>query len=120
MREDLVIDGKMDAFTQLHVARKLSPAMPLVLALNDPENADKPKAMLVITLLSYISDEDSEFVINKCLSLVKRRQEKGFVKIMAANNVLAFHDITMDDISELVGKVVVDNLGDFLNTALAK
>ena len=120
MIEDYIIGNKLDTFTQLNIARKLSPAMPLVSVLNDPDNAEKPKAMLVITLLSYISDEDSEYVVNKCLSAVRRIQGDKSVKITTSGGVLAFQDMTMDEVSEMVGRVILDNLGDFLDTALAK
>ena len=74
---DMVIDGKhysttgqLDAFTQLHVARKLSPALGGIEGLVKEENADKDKSILTVITLSYLSDADVDFVIKKCLGVV--------------------------------------------------
>ena len=116
-----MVDGKLDAFSQLHLARKLSPALALVLALNDPANSEMPKSVLVVTLLSYLSDDDSDYVVKKCLGSVKFNQPGvGPVKIVTKDGTLVFSEITIETITELVAKVIVDNLGDFLNTALAR
>lgn len=116
---DYIIAEKLDTFTQLHLARKLSPAMPIVSVIQNPDNATKSKSMLVVMMLSYISDEDSDYVVKKCLSVVRRIQDNQPQRVITTGGVLAYADMNMEDITEMVAKVVLDNLGDFLNTALA-
>lgn len=117
--DDYVITGTLNVFDQLALARKLAPALPLVdLQLKD-DNKDKPKALLVVIMLSQLSDTDSTFVIGKCLSVVMRKQENGsLAKVVTKDGVLLFDDITMTDLLELTSKVIEANLGDFLRTAL--
>lgn len=112
------LSGKLDVFTQLSLARKLAPALPVVDVQLKEENKGKPKAILVVMMLAQISDEDSAFVVRKCLSAVMRKQDTGLAKVQAANGSIMFDDITMDEILEMVSWVIEENLGDFLRTAL--
>jgi hypothetical protein len=110
---------RLDAFSQLHIARKMGPALPLVEGLVATENADKDKGILTVLIFSHISDADTEFVIHKCLSVVQRRQESGkFAKIQAPDGCLMFDDIPMMDMLQLAIAVIEENLGDFFRTAL--
>ena len=119
--EDYAIDGKLDTFSQLNVARKLNPAIAIMATMADPDNADKPKSLMVVAMLSYLVDEDSDYVIKKCLSLVKYKNADGqLFKVVTPNGALAKGDMTMEDMTELTAKVILENLGDFLNTALAR
>lgn len=110
---------KLDAFVQLHIARKLGPALPIVEGLVDPANVAKDKSVLTLLMFSHISDTDTEFIIRKCLSVVQRRQEDGKpVKIQAPDGSLMFDDIPLADLLTLTVAVVDENLGDFFRTAL--
>lgn len=112
--------GKLDAFSQLHVARKLGPAVPLVQGMVDLANASKDKALLSVLMLGHISDVDADFVVRKCLSVVTRREDTGaLAKIQTPNGDLMFQDISMGDILALTNAVIEENLGDFFRTALA-
>lgn len=115
-----VLNTKMDAFTQLHLARKLGPAIPIVQGLTDPANASKEKSLLTILMLSQIADIDTEYVIKKCLAVVSRQQEGGkLARIQSQDGSLMFDDITMTTMLELTVAVIEENLGDFFRTALA-
>jgi hypothetical protein len=112
--------SKLDAFTQLHMARKLSPAMPIIDAMFKESNGDKDKSVLSVLLLSRITDEDTDYLVRKCLSTAFRRQPDGkLAKIQAPDGSLMFDDMTLDVILELTMKILEDNLGDFFRTALA-
>lgn len=112
------LSGKLDVFTQLSLARKLAPALPIVDVQLQKENKGKPKAILVVMMLAQISDEDSAFVVRKCLSIVMRKQDTGLARVQADNGSIMFDDITMEEILEMVSWVIEENLGDFLRTAL--
>lgn len=119
IRDQYRLSGKLDVFTQLALARKLAPAIPIVDIQLKAENKDKPKGILVVMMLSQIDDNDSQYVVNKCLSVVLRKQDDGnFAKVQATNSALMFDDLTMSDVLELVSWVIEENLGDFLRTAL--
>lgn len=110
--------GPMDAFSQLHVARKLSPAMPILEPLLADRNAGKDVTLLVVILMSRLSDEETEYVIDKCLSVVSRKQDKGWAKVRV-NGVLMFSDTSMHALVQLTAAAIAENLGDFFRTALA-
>lgn len=118
IKDSYSLSGKLDVFTQLSLARKLAPALPVVDVQLKEENKGKPKAILVVMMLAQISDEDSAFVVRKCLSVVMRKQDTGLARVQAANGSIMFDDITMDEILEMVSWVIEENLGDFLRTAL--
>jgi hypothetical protein len=113
--------GKLDAFTQLHIARKLGPTLPIVEGLVKPENDKKGKDLITVLMLSHISDEDTEYVIRKCLSVIVRQPETEgpFAPIQNTQGGLMFDNITMSDMLGLTIGVIEENLGDFFRTSLA-
>ena len=110
--------GSLNAFDHLHVVRKLAPALPLVEGLVAERNAGKDMTMLTVFVISKLSDEDSDYVISKCLSAVSRKQSSGYAKLMA-NGALMFNDLDVTDMLKLTAQVIVENLGDFFRTALS-
>lgn len=119
--KDFVLHGKLDAFTQLHVARKLGPSIPIIEGLLGLDNAGKDKNILTVLMLSHISDSDTEFVMRKCLSIVYRKQgaTDAPAKIQTPDGKLMFDDITLSELLQLTVAVIDENLGDFFRTALA-
>jgi len=113
--------GKLDAFTQLHIARKLGPTLPIIEGLVKPENDEKGKDLVTVLMLSHISDEDTEYVIRKCLAVVVRQPETEgpFAPIQTPQGSLMFDDISMSDMLGLTIGVIEENLGDFFRTSLA-
>lgn len=111
--------GKLDAFTQLHIARRLGSALPIVEGLVANANKGKDMNILTVLMLSHISDEDTEYVLRKCLSVVGRRQEKGISKLTAKDGSLMFDDLPMDGMLKLTVAVIEENLGDFFREALS-
>lgn len=112
------LSKKLDTFSQLHIARKLAPALPVVHSLVNPGNAGKDKSVLTVLMLSHIPDEDTEFVIRKCMSVVTRQQGSTPAKVMAPDGTLMFDDLSMETLLEITSAVIDDNLGDFFRTAL--
>lgn len=111
--------GRWDAFTQLNVARKLAPAMPIMDGMVATENQNKDKRILSILIFSRLNDRDSEFVISKCLSLVSRKQQDGsMAKVQTPDGHLMFNDIDVSVILQLSSGVIEENLGDFFRTSL--
>jgi len=112
------LSQRLNAFDQLAVARKLSPALPLMKAVVDKDNAGKPKDVLIIMALGMLSDESSSFIVNKCLSVVTITNNDGSIAKLMINGNLMFDSVTLTDITEITAAVIEDNLGDFLSTAL--
>ena len=110
--------GKLTVFEQLSVARKLGPAIPIVEGLVSDRNAGKDVTLLVVLLLSRLSDEESDEIVKKCLGVVSIKQDTGCVKLMP-NGVLMFSEIDLATLLQLTASVIVENLGSFFNSALA-
>lgn len=117
--QSYVLARKLSAFDQLHLARKLGPAMPIVEGLVSPANVDKDKALLTVLALSHVSDADTEYVVRKCLGVVNRVQGTVSSKLMTDSGEMMFDDVTMNAMLELAVAVIEDNLGDFFRTTLA-
>lgn len=120
--------GKMDAFEQLHVVRRLGPAVVAVLQgfMAAPEAewsgdnliglvvgvAGKPLA----DIFSKMSNEDVSYVINACLAVCQRKQAGGYSKVMA-NGAIMFSDIELDTMLGLTYAVIEENLARFFPTS---
>ena len=112
--------AKLDAFTQLHVARKLGAALPVVDGLVRQENAGKDKTLLSLLMLSNISDADADFVVKKCLGVVVRNSGNQPAKIQTPYGELMFDDISLAAVLDLAVAVIEENLGDFFRTSLGR
>jgi len=110
---------KLSVSDQLAVARKLGAVMPLMQGMMDPANATKSKTLLSLLMLGNLSDEASNFVTSRSLSVVTSADMNGnLVPLMAPNGRPMFEDVTVQDILEVTAKVIEENLGDFFRTAL--
>ena len=109
---------KLDTFAQLHLARRLAPALPIIEGILKEEEGNNQRSLLSILLFSKLDEKDSEFVINKCLSMVLRQQEKNLAKIQAGNGMLMFDDIDLHVMLQLTLSVLEENLGGFFRTLL--
>ena len=110
--------GSLDTFTQLNIARKITPAMPLVDGLVKTANAEKDLSLLFLMALSQLDDQASEFVMRTCLKAVSVKQETGWAKVASPQGELMFADLTVQELLHLVVKVIEVHLGDFFRTAL--
>ncbi|WP_322080196.1 phage tail assembly chaperone [Burkholderia cenocepacia] len=69
--------------------------------------------------LAGLKDEDAEYVFGTCLSVVERQHQNGWAKVWsAAHKTSLFDDMDMGAMLPLVVRVVVENLGPFINGLL--
>lgn len=136
--------GELDAFDQFHVQRRLTPVMLAIggsfidLARKDepapaedqapaPQPAAEPKfdpedarGMLdfmapAMEVVARMSDEDTNYILMKCLKVVHRREGDRWASLLNANGKLQYQDLKMHDMVRLTVEVVKENLGDFFS-----
>jgi hypothetical protein len=126
MNLEIEIDGftyqieKLNAIQQWHVFRRL---IPLLSAFSGLANVDRDavrSSMLnqlspAFAQLSAMSDIDTDYVLNTCLSVVKRRDQAtgGWQRVMVKPGMLQFDDVEMTTMLRLAVFVVVENLSPF-------
>jgi len=117
--------GKLSAFEQLHVARRLAPVLAELFTSfkATPEGGEAGlDALLELAsvplakTLAKMTNEDVDYVVNACLSVCQRQQAKGWARVMV-NGVLMFADIELDTLIALTSSVVQENLGRFFPTS---
>ena len=111
--------GILNAFEQLKVARRLTAVSTLIQAMTSDKNKGKDMTFLVLLMLGELTDADSDFVVHKCLSVIKRQSGESYAKLTATSGDLMFQDIGMKAMIDLTTAVIVENLGDFFSTALS-
>ena len=127
--------GRLDAFKQLHVSRRLAPmffalGQGAAAAANRPEpsqlaqeNDDSVDPTVFGTIveafkpvaaaLSKMPDDDVEYVIKTCLGVVERQSGAGWAKVLNGQGHLMFNDLEMSDMIQLTRAVIQRNLGNF-------
>ncbi|MBG6243110.1 MAG: hypothetical protein EKE20_15410 [Candidatus Symbiopectobacterium sp. Dall1.0] len=115
--------GKLSVFDQLKVSRKLLPVMAGMVSdfRNDQEKiSSKGTEGAMTTILpkiadavSGLSDDDVNAILFPCLSVVSREHMKGWVPV-CQHGEMAFDDIDLMTLLQLVARVVADSLGNFL------
>lgn len=119
--------GKLDAFKQLHVSRRLAPIIPTLIPVY---LAIKNGGMEDIGLLAALSkpfadaiagmsDEDSEYVIKTCLSVVRRQVSGNWTTVWNQSaNACMFDDMDIGEIGKIAFFVIKDSLGPFIRDLL--
>jgi hypothetical protein len=115
--------GKLTAFQQFHLFRKL---MPLFSGLGETAAQNIANAAAgvgqvrwsgmgpIAQAISDMSQQDSEFILKTCLSVCTRRNPAGqWGRVTAPNGELMFEDIDMMGMMQLTFAVIQDNLGSF-------
>ncbi|MBU9818145.1 hypothetical protein J1781_25290 [Rahnella sp. C60] len=115
--------AKLSVFDQFKVSRKLLPVLSGMLSdfqtikalAEKKDSASIMERVLpkIAQSLSDLSDEDANAVIFPCLAVAARKHMKGWVPVMQGDQ-LAFDDMDMVDMLQIVGRVVGDSLGNFL------
>lgn len=125
--------GKMDAIRQFHVMRRLGTVSSGlgegISRLSAAGGAaellrDGSRAMLVVgpllEAIGRMTNEDSEYVINTCLAVVKRRQgATSFSPVQVNPGQLMFPDISMTCMIALVFRTLEHNVGGFFSELLS-
>lgn len=130
---------KLDPFKQLHLSRKIGPVVPKMFPamvefakLHQAGNIGEGDAVQKIEsfsgvvessgpfveALASMSDEDVEYIIKTCLSVVRREQGDAWSP-MVRDGVLMFSDLGLGDMLPIVVRVLRDNLGNFIQGLLA-
>jgi hypothetical protein len=121
--------GRLTAISQLHVARRLAPAlMKLQVAADDSTPLVEEGGGMNMTAigkvlapmaeaLAIMTDQDVEYVVNTCLKVVQVKQEQGWAWVMNSGGVLMFHDLQLPDLLQLTAQVIGANLGGFFPSA---
>lgn len=110
---------KLDAFTQLHIARRISP---LLGSLGDAykkflASGKDPLVVLepVSQAVSQLKDADVNYVMNHCLSVCQRRQADAvWANVASINGGLQFEDIELPEMLLICWHVLEENLGRFM------
>lgn len=115
--------AKLSVFEQLKVSRKLLPVLAGMvsefrsvqekIASKDAEGAMSAILPRIADAVSDMSDEDVNAILFPCLSVVSREHMKGWIPV-CQQGVMAFDDIDLLTMLQLVARVVADSLGNFL------
>lgn len=115
--------GKMDAMAQFHVVRRLSPVIGglrdmITRAVSGQEQDLVAAVQPLAEAIAHMSDEDSEFIIGKCMSVTQRQESKGsgWANIWSENaKQPMFADIDMGAMIFVCVHVLKANLGPFID-----
>ncbi|MGI4812802.1 MAG: phage tail assembly chaperone [Janthinobacterium lividum] len=112
--------GRMDVRKQFHVARRIGPAMLGFLGGSMVKGAQLSTMIgPVVDALSKMSDEDSDYVIDRCLAVVARAQNGGeWARVTAPDGGLMFQDIDLPQMLKLAQAVLAENLRGFFPIAV--
>lgn len=126
---EVTIDGvqyktsKLDAFTQLHVARRLVPVLPGFIATILKADLDKVSANEAFILaagpvgqsFAMMPQDDVDYIVRACLSVCGKVQGDKLAPLMAPNGRLMFEaEMTLQIMIRLSIEVIKENLGNFL------
>lgn len=117
--------GKLDAFKQMHITRRLLPMIGrvgpgLMSADGGSESMTMASLAPVADALAHMSDEDCDYVVQTCLAVVKRRQGEGAASVWSiiwnkSANRLMFDDIDMAIMLQITTVVIKENLTGFFS-----
>lgn len=122
---------KLNAFQQLHVARRIAPVMGAAItpeliasfksAASEPEGTAALDGLSLFEPLAKafgaMSDADVEFITKTCLGAVSRQQGPGWQRVMTASGQLMFQDLELPAMLQITWKVIEDNLKGFFPTS---
>jgi hypothetical protein len=113
--------GKLDAFKQFHVSRRLAPVLG-GLAMVAGGEQDRLSALLqpITEAVARMSDTDCDYILQTCLGVVQRQQGSTWAPVFAAGRgALMFEDIDLSAMMQIAVKVIQDNLGGFFQGGAA-
>lgn len=121
--------GKLDAFKQFHVSRKIAPIIPTLVPVFVRLSQDKKLTEDLGAFsellgpfaegLAGMSDADSEYIIATCLAVVSRNANGTWAAVWNKSaNACMFDDMDLGVIMQIVIKVVQDSLGPFIQGLL--
>lgn len=122
--------GKLSAFSQFHVSRRIAPVIPTLIPLyaeiatsegGFENNLDRLATLLqpFADGLANLKDEDAEYIMNECLGVVTREHNGKFVAAWSkSGKVPMFEDIDLGVMMQIAIEVIKDSLGNFIRGLL--
>lgn len=120
--------GKLNTFKQFHIVRRLGPILvDLLPALKEIAKTTKAKSNKsedeifeevavfltpMITGLSKLSDEDSEFVLHGLLSCVECQFSNSWAKV-SVNDMLMVQDLELPALLQIAARAFMANISNF-------
>jgi hypothetical protein len=114
--------GKLDAFAQLHVSRKIAPVLPKLLPIlallpktGDAVDLGQMGAILepLTGVLAAMPKDDVDLVVTACLSVVQRKQGATWAPVWRSGTLM-FEDIELAVLVQVVVQVIRGSLGNFM------
>lgn len=110
---------KMDARKQFHVARRLTPIFSeLKTAFKIGIDAGDPMAYFepVAQAISGMSDAESDYILDACLDVVKRKIGPALSPIRVSGRMM-FEDMALAEMLQITWQVLQDNFASFFSAA---
>lgn len=105
---------KLGVFDQLKVSRKLLPVLAGILGeLQGGKITIESALPIIAQSIADLKEEDCNAIIHPCLAVVSRKNGKNFNAVFTGGQLM-FDDIDLMTMLQIVGKVVGDSLGNFL------
>lgn len=134
--------GKLNAFQQFHLSRKVAPIIPTLIPifiklqssrsatgesdahLAGPLSGDLAGMAEVMTPfaegIANMPDDTAEFVLSTCLSAVSRKQGNAWSQVWnSSKNTCMFDDLDIGVMIKLSVRVITESLGPFLRGMLS-
>ncbi len=106
--------GKLDARAQFHVMRRVAPLF-AKLSGGVKELTPENLVQTVASGLSEMPEQDVDYILNKCLSVVSRKDSTAWARVTDSNGRLMYDDISMAAIMNLALAVIQENLSSFFS-----
>lgn len=106
--------GKINAFTQSHILRRMAPLVSAFTGEIDAIRADPIKAFEPMAqAFAQMSDQDVEYIQLAALTVTQRQQGDRWAPVYVQRGGLAFEDIGALELNMIVVEVLKENLGPF-------
>lgn len=111
--------GKLSAVAQFHVLRRIAPMLASVgLTLTQLKEARGDDTFMRLLqpaseILAKMTDTDAEYVLSMCLGACARRSGEGWAQVWVKGGGLAFADMDMTSMLQLVIAAIKENMSGF-------
>ena len=120
--------GKLNAFRQLHIVRRLTPCLGKLAALAgsgvkikrdaagkvvDLEGDIDQVIGPLTTAVAAMKDDDVEYILNACLEVTERKQAGGRFVPIRSGSATMFDDLSLPAMIQIAYHVIKGNLQDF-------
>lgn len=116
---------KMNAFTQFHIARRLTPIFSSLAEAFKKVKFDKEGKIEnpidifepVAQAFSALKDTDADYVLHTCLATCQRQNNNLWSNVMSGGNMM-FQDIDLQIMLQITWNVLQDNFASFFSGQL--